>query len=523
MTTTNIIIIITSILAALLEIIDTSIVNVAVPTMMGNLGVTLDEISWVSTAYMIANSIVLPIAAWFGSRLGRKRYFTGAIAVFTLASLACGLAPNLPLLVIFRLIQGFAGGALLPTSQMLIQEQFPKEKATLAMGIFGMSVMIGPALGPVLGGYLTDNFGWRSIFNVNVPLGIIAGILSYMYIGAPKHETDPSAIPSKAKGTVDWTGFALLSLGVGCFQYILERGQTDGWFDSKSITVVAALAFLGTAAFIWWELRVDNPIMNLRLFKSRVVSSGAALMLAFGIVVYALTFVVPVFVDNVVHMTATQTGLLFIPGSLATSFAMGMVDPLSKKLHPRALLTLGVGFSAISVLMMTHFTTATGGDDLFWPLIVRGVGLALLFVPIVTVVNYPFQGEELEQVSGMMNFFRQIGGSIGIASLSTLLTRFGKQNYLDLMPKMSVLSQGGYQAYGQIATGATHANLSTNIGMGLPQTLGIKALWARTMGQSFIMSFDQLCWVIILITVAMLIPTFIMQMPRRMSANLNAH
>jgi len=523
MTPTNIIIIVTSIMAALLEIIDTSIVNVAVPTMMGNLGVTLDEISWVSTAYMIANSIVLPIAAWFGSRLGRKRYFTGAIAVFTAASLACGLAPNLPLLVLFRLIQGFAGGALLPTSQMLITEQFPKEKATLAMGIFGMSVMIGPALGPVLGGYLTDTFGWRSIFNVNVPLGIIAGILSYMYVTSPKYETEAGAAPRKAKGSVDWTGFALLSLGVGCFQYILERGQADDWFNSKSITAIAILAVIGTLTFIWWELRIENPIMNLRLMKSRVVSGGAFLMAALGIVIYALTFVVPIFVDNVVHMTAMQTGLLFIPGSLATSVAMGMVDPAAKKFHPRVLLSFGVALCAVSVLMMSHFTTSTGGDDLFWPLIVRGVGLAFLFVPIVTVTNYPFQGEELEQVSGMMNFFRQIGGSIGIASLSTLLTRFGKQNYLDLMPKISPFSPGGNQLYAQIAVDTAHSGLSKNIGMGMSQTLNVKALWGRAMGQSFVMSFDQLCWIILFITLAMLIPVFIMQMPRRMSVNLNAH
>jgi DHA2 family multidrug resistance protein len=518
MSVTNIILIITAVIAALLEIIDSSIVNVAVPTMMGNLGVTLDQISWVSTAYMIANSIVLPIAAWFGMRLGRRRYFTDAIFLFTLSSLACGLAPNLSVLIFFRLVQGFAGGALLPTSQVLIQEQFPKEKATLALGIFGMSVMIGPALGPVLGGYLTDHLGWRSIFNVNVPLGILAGILSFIYVKDTKTEST-----TKKNKAVDWGGFALLSLGVGSFQYILERGQTDGWFDSRTITLMSILAIIGIGGFIFWELRVKNPIMNLRLFRSNLVSSGSVMMLALGIIIYSLTFVIPIFVDNVIHLTATATGILFIPGSVATAFAMGAINPLSKHFHPRVLILIGVVLASLAVFKMSGFTTSTGSGDLFWPLILRGVAAGFLFIPIMSVVNGPFHGEELEQVSGMMNFFRQIGGSMGIASLSTFLTRFGKQNYLDLMPRISILNQNAFQAFEQVTHSAGASSLHSNIGMGSANAIAIKSLWGRALAQSFIMSFDQLCWVVILIVIAMLIPTFIMKMPRRMSANMNAH
>src|SRR6201996_3092361 len=213
----------TAALASLLEIIDSSIVNVAIPTMMGNLGSTLDEISWVTTGYMIANSIVLPIAAWLGTRLGRRKYFTTAILLFTISSFACGMAPNLEFLIFFRVIQGLAGGALLPTSQTLIQEQFPPEKAGMAMAIFGMSVMVGPALGPTLGGYLTDNFGWRSIFNVNVPIGLLAAPLAWANVDNVNYETNKG--PSK----VDWLGLFFLCMGVGCFQYILERGESDGW------------------------------------------------------------------------------------------------------------------------------------------------------------------------------------------------------------------------------------------------------------------------------------------------------
>ena len=217
-------IIFTAAIASLLEIIDSSIVNVAIPTMMGNIGATLDEISWVTTGYMIANSIVLPIAAWLGSRLGRKKYFTSAILLFTAASFACGMSPNLACLIFFRILQGIAGGALLPTSQTLIQEQFPREKAGMAMAIFGLSVMVGPALGPTLGGYLTDNFGWRSIFNVNVPIGLLAATLSWVNVEDAEYTTKAKAEGKVAMG-VDWLGLFFLCVGVGCLQFILEGGK----------------------------------------------------------------------------------------------------------------------------------------------------------------------------------------------------------------------------------------------------------------------------------------------------------
>ena len=283
MNASTVVIIVTAALAALLEIIDASIVNVAIPTMMGNLGVTLDEISWVSTGYMIANSIVLPIAAWLGTRLGRRSYFTGAILAFTAASFMCGIAPNLVVLVIFRIIQGLAGGALLPTSQTLIQEQLPHEKAGMASAIFGMSIMIGPALGPTLGGWLTDHLGWRSIFNVNVPLGLLAALMSWLNVkdtshpkSVPQTTAAANAPPSKAKAKgwgVDWIGLLLLSIGVGFFQFIMERGEVEGWWDSNLIKVCSALSVFGVASFIYWELRIEQPIMNLRLFKENAVRS----------------------------------------------------------------------------------------------------------------------------------------------------------------------------------------------------------------------------------------------------------
>lgn len=502
-------IIFTAAIASLLKIVDSSIVNVAIPTMMGNIGATLDEISWVSTGYMIANSIVLPIAAWIGMRVGRKKYFTSAILLFTAASFACGISPNLAFLIFFRVLQGIAGGALLPTSQTLIQEQFPREKAGMAMAIFGMSIMVGPALGPTLGGYLTDTFGWRSIFNVNVPLGLLAATLSYLNV---YDSPGGNELQEKAKKSgVDWWGLTFLCVGVGCFQYILERGEADQWFDSKAIRACAFLATAGITSFIYWELKIPNPIMNLRLFKNNVVRSGTSLMLMLGIMLYALTFVIPIYVSTVVpNMTATQTGVLFIPGSIATALFMLPVGNLLRYVNPKVLVLVGLVIAEMAVFTMTQFTVDGGSRAIMIPLILRGIAMAFLFVPINQMVLGSFSGPELGQVSGMQNFFRQVGGSIGISSLDTLLTRFGAQNYNDMMAKVNSLNPEAYRSFAQ-SSGLAAGKLNSAIGLWTPQMLAAKSLHGRVMLQVFIMSFEQLCWVIMAIVACGLIPLYLIK------------
>jgi DHA2 family multidrug resistance protein len=497
-------IIVTAAVASLLEIIDSSIVNVAIPTMMGNIGATLDEISWVTTGYMIANSIVLPIAAWLGSRLGRRKYFTSAILLFTFASFACGIAPNLGFLIFFRILQGMAGGALLPTSQTLIQEQFPREKAGMAMAIFGMSVMVGPALGPTLGGYLTDNFGWRSIFNVNVPLGLLAAAMSWLNVEDASYMKNST----KPTGGVDWFGLLFLCVGVGCFQYILERGEADGWWDSNVIRTCAVFAVLGISSFIYWELKIPFPIMNLRLFKYNVLRSGTMLMLALGVMLYALTFAVPVFVSNVIRqMSATQTGLLFMPGSIATALLMLPVGMALRFVNPKLMVLIGISIGEASVYFMSRFTTDTSAAGILVPLILRGVAMAFLFIPINQMVLGEFSGEALGQVSGMQNFFRQMGGSIGIASLDTLITRFSAQHYNDLMGSVSALNPQAYHDYMQ-ATILHAGKFNSAVGLWSLQTLGVKGIMGRVAGQVFVMSFEQLCWVIMVIVGCGLIPLY---------------
>jgi DHA2 family multidrug resistance protein len=432
------------------------------------------------------------------------------------------MAPNLFFLVVFRVIQGLAGGALLPTSQTLIQEQFPREKAGMAMAIFGMSVMVGPALGPTLGGYLTDNFGWRSIFNVNVPLGMIASTMAWLNVqDAPYQQAN--AAGGKKHG-VDWWGLLFLCIGVGCFQYVLERGEADGWWESKAIATCAVFAVIGIATFIWWELSIPNPIMNLRLFKNAIVRSGTALMLMLGIMLYSLTFVVPIFVSRVIsQMSATQTGELFIPGSVATAIFMLPVGMMLKKISPKVLVLVGITLGEISILLMSRFTSQTGAHDIYLPLIFRGVAMAFLFVPINQMVLGAFRGEELGQVAGMQNFFRQIGGSIGISSLDTLLTRFGAQHYNDLLEKVDAFHLSVIQAANQART-LPVSRLSGQIGLWNMEQIATKTIAGRVAQQVFILSFEQICWVIMMIVACGLIPLAMIKAPKKIDGPIiDAH
>jgi DHA2 family multidrug resistance protein len=297
---------------------------------------------------------------------------------------------------------------------------------------------------------------------------------------------------------------------VGCFQYVLERGEADGW-DAKSIHICEFFAATGTAAFIYWELKIPNPIMNLRLFKSNILRSGTMLMLMLGIMLYSLTFVIPIFASRVIsQMSATQTGILFMPGSIATAILMIPAGMLLRKMSPKLMVLMGIGLAELAILIMTRFTTASGPQDILWPLIVRGMALPFLFVPINQMVLGSFSGEALGQVAGMQNFFRQLGGSIGIASLDTLLTRFGAQHYNDIMGHVSMLDSSAVSTVMQSGM-MTSSKFANDIGMGANQYLGIKTLFGRAMSQSFILSFDQLCWVIMVIVAMGLIPLYIIK------------
>ena len=509
-----------AVLASLLEIIDTSIVNVALPTMMGNLGATLEDISMVITGYAIANAVVLPVSAWLGDRIGRRKYYLGCILAFTATSVACGLAPNLECLIIFRILQGLAGGALLPTSQTLIYEQFPKEKAGMAGAIFGMSVMIGPALGPVLGGYLTDEFGWRSIFNVNLPLGMLAFFIGSLVIQNPSYM---KASEGKAKPKLDTIGLGLLVAGIGCLQYVLERGQGDDWFASTAITINTIIAVICLPTFVWWELKVEFPIINVRLFKENVVRYGTMLMMCLGFFLYGLVFLLPVFLGYVYHYDATQIGAMFIPGSLVTMAMMPLIGRMMQGgANPKLLIAVGFLSIEICAYMMTFFSPLSAREDILHMLYMRGFALAFLFVPINSTIISQFKGAEMGQVSGLLNLFRQIGGSMGIALVATLLSSLAKQNYLDLSAGVSLLNPQVQQYY-QRTQGAMTGGMSHNVGFNYGSQAAIKAIYGKVMSQVFMLSFLQLVYMMLILVGLAFIPLYLVKFNKRPIAVVDAH
>jgi MFS transporter, DHA2 family, multidrug resistance protein len=404
-------------LASVLELVDTSIVNVALPTMMGNLGATLAEISWVSTGYIVANVIVLPLTSWLADRFGRRNYYVGSIALFTIASYLCGQASTLEGLVFWRVVQGVGGGALISTAQAIIFDVFPPDERAIGMAIFGISVMVGPALGPTLGGWITENFSWPWIFYINLPLGILAGSLCWRLVPEPESKLHRS--PS-----IDWLGVALLALGIGSLQVLLERGGAHDWFQSTEIRVEAALAAFGVIAFIWHELTTEHPIVDLRILKNRQLAAGMAFGAALGFALYASVFALPVFVQNVVGLGPEETGWIMLPGALASAVTMAVMGRINNKVDVRGLIALGIGIFFVAMLLHSRFTSEVGAADISFPLILRGIGLGMIFPPLTAAAIADLRPAQYGQGTGLYSLARQLGGSFGIAAIATVVTRY---------------------------------------------------------------------------------------------------
>lgn len=407
------------VLAALMQVIDSSIVNVALPDMMGNLGASLDEIAWVSTGYILASVIVIPLTGWLGEFFGRKRYFVGSIIIFTVSSFLCGASHSLGELVFWRIIQGLGGGALMTVSQAVLFESFPRKEAGTAMALFGLGVMVGPTIGPTLGGWLTDTYGWPWIFYINIPLGILAAVMIIGYVHDPEGQQRP---PS-----VDYIGIALLAMSVGSLQYLLENGQREDWFDSRAMITLAVTAVVTGIVLVWRELTIEYPVIDFRVLRHRQMWVGTLLGVVMGVGLFASVFTLPVFLQGNLRMTAQQTGIILVPGALATAVSMAVVGRLTNKFDPRILITIGALLFAGAMFKLARITGESGGSDFFWALIMRGVGLGMMFVPLTTITLAELTHAELPQGSGLYNFFRQLGGSLGIAAIATLLSHYTAQ------------------------------------------------------------------------------------------------
>jgi DHA2 family multidrug resistance protein len=405
---------ITVIMAALLELIDTTIVNVALPNIMGNLGATLEDSGWIVTGYAVANVIILPMSGWLGDKFGRKNYFITSILLFTFTSFLCGNAHSLTELIIFRILQGLAGGGLLSTGQAILMETWPREEIGMATALFGLGAVVGPTVGPTIGGFITDHFNWPYIFYVNIPIGAIAAFLVSTFV---------KESPKYAKGKpVDWWGIVLLTIAVGSLQVVLEKGESEDWFAKTYIAVLTFSTVVATILFIWRELSTDHPVVNFRIIKQRSFGIGIITTFTLGFALYGSVFIFPIFCQNLLGFTAQQTGLILFPGGLATIAMMPFIGMMLKRGVPAQFMaTLGFAMFFIFTWMLSNSTLLSGTGDFFWPLIIRGVGMSLLFVPLTTLALQDLKGPDIGQGTGLNNMMRQLGGSFGIAILTTLI------------------------------------------------------------------------------------------------------
>src|SRR5450432_2803829 len=430
----RLIITITAIMCALLEIVDTTIVNVAVSDMQGSLGATLNEVGWVITAYAIGNVIIVPMTSWLSQQFGRRNYFAASIILFTICSFLCGNATGIWELVAFRFLQGIGGGALLATSQTIITEAYPPEKRNMAQAIYGLGVIVGPTLGPPLGGFIVENYSWPYIFYINIPIGVIATLLTLQFVRNPNYGT------KSAVADIDFLGIVLLAISVGSLQYVLEKGQDDDWFSNKFIVLFTCTAFMGAFFFIWRQLTFRNPIVNLRVLKNGNLRIGTMLTFLLGFGLYGTTFIIPVYTQSTLGWTAFQSGMLLVPAAITTAFLMPITGIiLSKGVPQQFLVSLGMlVFACFCFWGYFILTNSTPEENFFWMLVCRGVGLPLLFIPITSLSLSTLKGPEIGQGVAFTGMMRQVGGSFGVALITTFMARQNMFHRSTLVSKLSV-------------------------------------------------------------------------------------
>jgi MFS transporter, DHA2 family, multidrug resistance protein len=406
-------------LATFMEVLDTSIANVALPHIAGSLSAGQDESTWVLTSYLVSNAIVLPLSGWLSSIVGRKRFYMGCVALFTISSFLCGFAPNLPMLIVFRILQGAGGGGLQPSEQSILADTFPPAKRGMAFAVYGIAVVMAPAIGPTLGGWITDNFSWRWIFFVNIPVGILSLVLTSRLIQDP-----PYLRRRKLSDTqIDYIGLGFVALGLGTLQVILDKGQREDWFESQFIVWLTVISAASLIFVVIWEWRHKDPIIDLHLFRERTFAAANFLMFMLGFALLGSTLLLPLFMQTLLGYTAERSGLALMPGGFAIMLAMPLVGFLLSRYSPRYLMMFGLSMLSFSLFHMTTFDLDIDFRTVLMARVFQAIGLAFLFVPINTAAYAFLPREKNNAASGLMNLARNIGGSVGISFVTTGLAR----------------------------------------------------------------------------------------------------
>lgn len=494
----------TVMLATFMEVLDTSVANVALPHIAGSLSSSVDEATWVLTAYLVANAIVLPLSGWFSMLFGRKRFYMACVALFTASSLLCGLAPSLRWLVLFRILQGFGGGALQPISQAILVESFPQEKQGAAMAFYGMGVVVAPIIGPTLGGWITDSYSWRWIFLINIPVGILSVLLTAMLILDPPHLIRRTFATGLR---LDYIGLGLLGIGLASLELMLDEGQRNDWFGSNMIVVAFILAVTALVGVVVWELHHDQPIVDFHILKERNFAVASVTMYAVGFTLYATTAILPIFLQTILGYTAMLSGLVLSPGGLATMAGMVLVGRMLRKIEARWLIMFGMASGALALYRMSHFNLQIDFNTAMWARTIQAFGLAFLFVPVNTAAFSSVAREKLGYATGLMNLFRNIGGSTGIAMVNTMLAQRTQFHQQVLVSHLTPLDPNYAEALRRTA-GAITAQGSSTADAAL-KAQGV--LYGTVQRQAAMMAVADTFWVLTLICLAMIPLVFLLK------------
>lgn len=483
----------TVMLPTLIEIVDTSVVNVSLGHIRGSLSASVDESTWSITSYLVSNAIIIPMTGWISRLVGRKKYLILSISLFTLSSLFCGLAWSLQSLVFFRVLQGLGGGALQPLSQSILLETFPPKEHGMAMAIFGVGIMFGPIVGPLLGGWITDNWSWRWIFYINIPIGMLSILMVILVIRDPHYA-------KAAKMRIDYMGLMLLALGLGCLQVVLDKGQSEDWFSSDFIAWVSVVSVLSLALFIIREFFAEHPIVDLRVFKHIPFTTGNAVMFFAFFNLFGSIVLLPIFLQSLMGYTATLAGLVLGPGGLATLIGMPLAGRLVTRVNPKGLLAFGIAVSAYSVYLMSRFSLTADFPAVIWPRVVLGVGMAFIFIPLTTLTLSGIKKEEMGNATGIYNLLRNLGGSFGVAYVTTVLSRGAQEHQARLVEGVTQFDPNL-----QIASG----NLSQALmGKGFdPVTAkqgGLAVIYGELSRQAAMLSFNEVFFNLSVLMIAVL-------------------
>jgi DHA2 family multidrug resistance protein len=487
-----------------MEVLDTTVVNVSLPHIAGSLSATIDEVTWVLTSYLVANAIVLPITGWLANHFGRKRLLLTSVVGFTLGSFLCGAAPTLPLLILARVIQGACGGALQPLSQAVLLEAFPVEERGKAMGFWGLGIVVAPVLGPVLGGWLTDSYSWRWVFYINLPIGILSILMVQNFV------FDPSYIRRREEQGIDYWGIGMLAVWIAALQIAFDKGQELDWFSSPVINTLMLTVALFLTAFIVRELMADHPVVNFNVFRVRSYSAGVFLMTVLGFVLYGSIVVLPIWLQTLLGYPSTLAGITMAPRGMGSMLGMPIVGMILPRFDPRKFLAAGLFIGALSTFQLARLDLDAGFWDLFWPQFIQGLSLSLIFVPLTTISMGQVPRENMGNATSLFNLMRNLGGSVGIASIVMMNTRF-QQKYISILGSHVTATDPAAHQWIDTLRGMF---LATGSGPGLADGRAYAAVFGMVQQQAAMRAFIDVFLIVGVIFLGMIPLVLIMKRPQ---------